>query len=155
MPTPRHLGRVLAVPALLLAAVPAAPLRPGLWRFTNTPGAASLDGRPLHELPVGPVTSETVCLSPADAAAPARWLARDLMGDCTLTKTGLAGGTVDIAGTCPAQGEGQAPGTLTLTGRYSATSYDLRFATVAHGENGTMGFSGAMTGTRVGDCPAP
>ena len=46
------------------AAAPAAPLRRGLWRFTNTPGAATLHGRALRELPVGPVTSETVCLSP-------------------------------------------------------------------------------------------
>ena len=148
MPT-RYL---LLAPALLLAAASAAPLRPGLWRFTNTPGAASLDGRALHELPVSPPTSETACLSPADAAAPARWLARDLMGECTLTRTGVAGGAVDIAGTCSAQEQGLAPGTLTLTGRYSATSYDLRFATFAHGENGTMGFAGTMTGTRVGDC---
>ncbi len=139
---------------LLLAAAPSAPLRPGLWRFTNTPTAASLDGRALNELPVSPPTSETVCLTPADAAAPARWLARDLQGDCTLTKTGVAGNKVDIAGTCPASDEGRAPGSLSLTGRYTATSYDLRFATFAHGENGTMGFAGAMTGARVGDCPA-
>ncbi len=141
--------------ALLVAAAPSAPLRPGLWRFTNTPGAATLDGRALSELPVSPPTSETVCLTPADADAPARWLARDLLGDCTLTKTGMIGGAVDIAGACPASDEGRAPGSLRLTGRYTATSYDLRFATDAHGENGTMGFAGAMTGARVGDCPTP
>ena len=149
---PIHFCLLLA--AALLAGAPSAPLRPGLWRFTNTPGAATLDGRPLSELPVGPVTSETVCLTPADAAQPARWLARDLLGDCTLTRTGVAGGAVDISGVCPASDMGRAPGSLRLTGRYTATSYDLRFATIAHGENGTMGFSGAMTGARVGNCPA-
>ena len=150
---PRHLP-LAALLLLLAAAAPSAPLRPGLWRFTNTPGAATRDGRALNELPVGPMTSETVCLTPTDAASPARWLARDLMGDCTLTRTGVAGGAVDIAGACPAPDQGQAPGSLRLTGRYTATSYDLAFATVAHGENGTMGFGGAMKGERVGDCPA-
>ncbi len=146
--------RLLLFAALIfLAAAPSTPLRPGLWRFTNTPGAATLDGRALHELPVGPATSEDVCLTPADAAAPARWLARDVMGDCTLTRTGVARGLVAVAGTCPSQGDGLAPGTLRLTGRYTATSYDLRFATIANGENGRMGFAGAMAGKRVGDCP--
>lgn len=145
----------LLLPAALifLAAAPAAPLRPGLWRFTNMSGAATLDGRALHELPVSPPTSETVCLTPTDAAAPARWLARDLMGDCTLTTSDVANYKVDITGACPTQDEGRAPGSLRLTGRYTATSYELTFATIAHGENGTMGFSGAMTGARVGDCP--
>ena len=144
---------LVAAGLAFLAAAPAAPLRPGLWRFTNTPGAATLDGRVMRELPVSPATSEDVCLTPTDAAQPARWLARDVMGDCTLTRTAVARGAVNVTGTCPSQGDGLAPGTLRLTGRYTATSYDLRFATIANGENGRMGFAGAMAGKRVGDCP--
>ena len=95
-----------------------------------------------------------MCLSPGEAAAPARWLARDLMGDCALTATGVAGSKVDLAGACPAQDAGQLPGSLRLTGRYTATSYNPCFTTIPHGENGTMGFSGAMTGAGDGECLA-
>lgn len=144
---------ILAAPLLLCAAVAAGPpLSPGGWTFTNTPVSASLDGRMLHDLPVGAITSETTCLTPAQAAAPGPWLARDLLHDCTLDRASVAGGRVAIAGHCPPQGPGFAPGTLSITGRYTAASYDLRFATVSPDENGTMGFNGRMTGKRTGAC---
>lgn len=136
----------------LLAAAPASPLAPGAWTFTNTPGAATLDGRPLADLPVGAPTQDRTCLTPDQARTPARWLARDIAGDCTLTKETVAGGRVDVAGTCPAQDSGQPAGSLAIRGTYAADRYDLTFQTVAHGENGAMAFSGAMRGRRTGAC---
>lgn len=151
---PSHLIRsTLAVPALLLVAASSAPpLAPGAWTFTNTPESASLDGRALHDLPVGAISSETTCLTPAQAAAPGPWLARDLLHDCTLDHAVVADGRVAIAGHCPPQGAGFAPGTLSITGGYTSASYDLRFATVSPDENGVMGFNGRMTGKRTGAC---
>ena len=138
----------------LLAAAPAPALRPGLWQFRNVPTGAALDGRPLADLPAAPATDETICLAPADAADSARWLARDTGADCTITRRAMSGGKVDIAGTCsPAEDRG-APGTLHLSGTWTPTGYRLTFATVAHGENGAMSFTGTMTGHHVGDCPA-
>ena len=58
------------VPLILLAVAPTTPLRPGLWRFTNMPGAETLDGRALHGLPVGPVTSERCACLPARPPRP-------------------------------------------------------------------------------------
>ena len=130
------------------------PLMPGSWTFTNVPVSASLDGRVLHDLPVGDITSETSCLTPALAGQPARWLARDLVHDCTLDRTVMVNGRVTIEGHCPPRGAGFAPGTLTMTGRYTASSYDVTFKTLSPDENGTMGFDGRMMGHRTGRCVA-
>lgn len=155
-PTLRLAARALLASSLLTAPLLAAgdrpPLTPGAWTFTNTPEAATLDGRPLRDLPVGDITSETTCLTPALAATPAAWLARDLLHDCTLDRTIVAGGRVTIAGHCPPQGSEKRAGTLTIIGRYDADSYDVRFATVSPDENGVMGFDGHMAGRRTGAC---
>ncbi|WP_174297509.1 DUF3617 domain-containing protein [Sphingomonas bacterium] len=137
---------------LLIGASPVPPLSPGAWTFISTPVSASLDGRVLHDLPVGEITSETTCLTPAQATAPGPWLARDLLHDCTLDRASVAGGRVAITGHCPPPTPGFAAGTLRITGRYTAASYDLRFATVSPDQNGTMGFDGLMTGKRTGNC---
>ncbi|MES2753366.1 MAG: DUF3617 family protein [Pseudomonadota bacterium] len=143
---------LLAVPLLLAAGAPAPVLQPGLWEIAGEPGVASLDGKPLADLPYTSKPPERVCLTAAEASAPAKWLARDTPGDCTITAAKLTRGKVDIRGTCPPPDEDRRAGSLRLTGRYTATGYDLRFATTAHGDNGTMGFSGRLTGKRVGAC---
>lgn len=152
------MNRTSRLAALLLstgviAAAPTPALRAGLWQFDNMPQTATLDGRRLAELPYTPWGPQSVCLSPREAATPARWFARDSGSDCTFTKTSIAGGKVDIAGSCPPSDTGFDRGTVHLTGRWTPTSYTIRFATLTHGDNGHMGFDGAMTGKRIGDCP--
>jgi hypothetical protein len=143
-----------AAALMLVAAAPAAPLlRPGLWLVDSTPQAATLDGRKLDELPYAPPPPQRICLSAAQAADPASWFARDSAG-CTLTRRRVAAGAVAIEGTCPSPDAGLARGTVRMTGRYTANSYALRFATIVNGDNGRMGFDGTMTGKRIGDCPA-
>jgi hypothetical protein len=144
---------LLAIP-LLVAAAPAG-LRPGLWHVTSTPGQASLDGRPLGDLPYTPPTApDAVCLTPAQARDVATWLARDVTTGCTLNRQTTARGRIAIGGTCPPQAPGLARGTVRLTGSWSPDRYSLRFATMNPGENGVMGFTGAVEAKRVGDCPA-
>lgn len=147
---------LLSIAALLLVggAPPSATLRPGLWRYDNVPTGASLDGRALGDLPYTPAGPQEVCMSPAEAADPARWFLRDSGTGCSVTRAVVAGGAVDIAATCPGQAAGDAPGTVHLTGTWSADRYALRFATTTIGENGTMGFTGTIAGRRVGACPA-
>jgi hypothetical protein len=147
---------MLPVALVTLGAAAAAPaLRPGLWQFTNTPQGASLDGRALDDLPYSaPDAPETICVTPAMAAAPTAFLARDSAA-CDFTRAAIAGGKVDIVGACPASAPGLARGTVHLTGAWTPTSYALRFATINPGENGVMGFTGTMTGKRIGDCPKP
>lgn len=144
---------LLALPLLLAASGPAA-FQPGRWQVTSRPGAATLDGKPLGDLPyTGPAAPESICLSPAQASDPAAWLARDLPANCTLSRRRTANGRVDIAGTCPPQADDLPRGAIRLTGRWTPTSYTLRFITSNPSENGVMGFTGTMTGKRVGDCP--
>lgn len=151
----RRMPRALAlVPGLfLLLAASEARLAPGLWEMRNLPGVATLDGRALEELPIGPIKTQTICLPSSEALDPVTFLTRDLGGDCSVTRKQSAGGRIDIAGTCPNQLEGP-DGTFQLAGVLASRSYDVQFATTAVGENGRMTFSGKMTGRRVGDCPS-
>ncbi|WP_375392402.1 DUF3617 domain-containing protein [uncultured Sphingomonas sp.] len=141
---------------LPLAAAGPAGFRPGLWQVTSAPTGASLDGRPLTDLPyAGPAGPGTVCLSAADAPG-LGWVTRDLAPGCTITRGALGGdGRVAVTASCPPQAPGLARGTVRLTGRWTPTGYDLRFATTNPSETGVMGFTGTMTGRRTGDCPTP
>ena len=139
--------------SLLLLAASDAPLKAGLWELRNTPGVATLDGRPLSELPLSPIKSETICLAAADAADPVRFLTRDMAEDCTVANGIVKSGSVAIAGSCPNQLEGP-DGSFEISGKLGPARYELDFATTAFGDNGKMTFSGKMTGRRIGDCGA-
>jgi hypothetical protein len=152
---PFRRGATIASAPLLLLLVGASSgsaLDPGLWELRNTPGVATLDGRPLKDLPLGPIKTDRMCLTPSQAASPAQFLIRDLGQACTVESSTVARGRLRIAGRCPNQVEGP-DGRFELSGKYRRNSYDVRFATTAIGENGRMTFSGRMTGKRVGACP--
>lgn len=145
--------RPLAALALLATSAPAA-LQPGQWQVASTPGIATLNGRPLGDLPYTPPDMpDSVCLSPTQARDPAAWLARDVAPGCSFTRKQVAAGRIDLAGTCPPQAPGLARGTVRLSGRFTSTSYTLRFATTNPSENGVMGFTGTVVARRVGACP--
>lgn len=128
------------------------PLAPGLWETRNTPGTASLDGRALNELPLPPLEPERVCLSAADAADPARFLAGATAPDCRITGSTLARGQARIEASCPSP-DGGKEGKMVLAGRYAPDRYTIDFNTTAYGDNGRMGFTGKLIGRRLGDCP--
>ena len=145
---------IVAVPSLLLFLTAAnASLKSGMWEIRNTPGVATLDGRALDQLPIGPIRTQTICLAAQEAANPVLLLTRDLGQDCAVVSATVAGGRVRIGGTCPNQLEGP-DGTFELTGKLGRDSYQVDFATSAVGDNGRMTFSGKMTGRRVGNCSA-
>ena len=78
--------RCIAACSLLLLVGAAEPgLEGGQWEVRNTPGVATLDGRSLSELPIGPIKTETMFLGRFDAAGLARLLVSDLGEDCTIT----------------------------------------------------------------------
>ena len=143
----------LSALSLLLLAAADAPLAPGQWELRNTPGVATLDGRELHDLPLSEIKTQSLCLAASEVSDPARFFARDLGEDCSIAKAKVAGGEVRIAGTCPNQLEGP-DSSFELRGRFDSGSYEVDFATKAVGDNGTMTFSGKMTGRRVGACTA-
>ncbi len=145
--------RLLFLTPILILSAASPALQPGRWTIASAPTGATLDGRKLDDLPyAAPSSPDTVCLTAIDAADPAAWLARDVAKGCTFEGRHLTGGRVDLTGTCAPQAPGLARGTLQISGRWSATSYDLTFATTNPSETGVMGFTGTMTGRRTGAC---
>lgn len=143
----------IAAPALMLAAAADTPLSPGLWEVRNTPGVATLDGKVLDDLPLGEIRTQKICLAPTQAADPVAFFARDTQQDCKITAASAAAGKVDIKGRCPNPEDGN-EGTMSLSGRYAADSYELDFATSAEDFQGVMTFSGKLSGRRIGPCPS-
>jgi hypothetical protein len=129
-------------------------LRTGLWEIRNTPGAATLDGKALDDLPLPPLEPVRVCLRASDAAAPARFLAGATAADCRVVSSSIKGGRLDVRLACPSADQGAREGAMTLEGRYAPDRYDVNFGTTAFGDNGRMTFSGKLSGRWVGDCPA-
>lgn len=145
--------RALPLLFLVAAATPAG-FRPGRWLVSSAPATATLNGKPLGDLPYqAPIEPSYVCLTATQAADPVRWLTHDAAADCTFTKRSLAGGRVDLAGSCAPVLDGASRGTVSFTGRWTTTTYRVRFATTTASENGAMGFTGILTGRRVGVCP--
>lgn len=136
----------------LLAASDAAPLEAGLWEVTNTPGVAKLDGRELSDLPLFEIVSQQLCLTPEEAANPARFLAGDLAGECELGAVAVRGARLSLSGICPSP-DGREPGSVVLAGAAEPGRYSLEFETITFGENGKMSFTGKLSGRRIGPCP--
>ena len=142
----------LLAPLLVLGTGASAPsLSPGLWQVLNTPGVATLDGKELDDLPLGPVKVQEICVAPSDAADPIAFFARDTKDECQIVSSKADGGKVEINGRCPVPEE-EREGTLKLSGRYDSESYELDFATTAEDFQGLMTFSGKLTGKRIGAC---
>ena len=141
-----------AAGALLAGASEAPGLAPGLWETVNRPGTATLDGRALNDLPLFEIQTERVCLSPEAAAEPAAFLAGDVAGECSLGKAVVADGRLEVTGVCPSE-EGFEPGTLRMTGAVGRESYEISFETTTEKDNGRLGFTGTLSGRRVGECP--
>ena len=143
-----------ATALLLLAAAPAATPRPGLWELSSAPQQATLNGRPLGDLPYTPPTApDRQCLAAADLADPVALVEKQAPPGCTVTHRTASAHGVTMTGACPPQTEGLASGTFRLTGTWTQASYSVRFTTANPSENGVMGFTGRVDGRRVGACP--
>ena len=143
----------LATPLLAAAAAPVA-LTPGLWAVTSAPVQATLDGRPLTDLPyTPPATPEMQCVAPALARTPAALVERQVPDGCTVARRTVTRAGLSLAGTCRPQAAGLPAGAFTLAAQWSATRYRVRFTTLNPSENGRMGFTGVIEGSRVGACP--
>lgn len=143
---------VALAPAFLLLIGASSPsISPGLWQVRNTPGVATLDGKELDDLPLGPIQNQEICVSAADAADPVAFFARDTKDECRITDGTAAGGRIDIKGSCP-NPEDEREGSMKLAGRYTSTSYEIDFATTSEDFQGVMTFSGKLSGKHVGPC---
>lgn len=146
--------KLYAVPFLAAATASSSTPQPGLWEITSAPQQATLDGRPLGDLPyTPPAAPDRQCFTAADLADPAALVARQAPPGCTVTRrTRTLHGTM-LTGTCPPQADGLARGSFRLTGSWRRDSYSVRFTTANPSENGVMGFTGRVDARRVGACP--
>lgn len=136
-------------------------LTPGEWETSTEIVDLKMEGLPAgvpqsamdHMRP--PRTTVKSCLTPEDAANPnARMLAAQADSRCTSTRADMSGGQIDIAMSCPAP-QGSGAMTMTMTGQYSDTSYEMNGDMVMEGPNGVhMTMKSHTTGRRIGDCPA-
>ncbi|WP_419808454.1 DUF3617 domain-containing protein [Sphingomonas sp.] len=146
--------RPIAALVLLAAAAPSSAPVPGLWQVVSTPGTATLDGRPLADLPYTPSSpDEPRCLTSAMLHDPVALVVAQTPDGCEQTGRVRTRSGVRITGTCRPQAPGLARGSYTLDGRWTRDRYTVRFTTSNASENGTMGFSGTIAAKRVGDCP--
>jgi len=136
-------------------------LSPGEWETTSEMVDMKMEGLP-EGVPPGmmarmqpPSTTVKSCLTPEEAANPnARMLAAQKDSQCTVERTDIGGGRIDIAMTCPAASD-RGKAKIAMTGEYGATSYEMHGDFVIDGPNGMrMTMKSRTTGHRVGDCPA-
>ena len=78
-----------------------------------------------------------------------------MVPECTIEKPDLRNGKVAIRATCPPDSTGYDRGTMSLTGRWRTTGYDLVHDTHLHGANGTWDLPVRWARWWIGDCPAP
>lgn len=143
-----------ALPLLLLAAAAGSTPQPGLWEISSAPQQATLNGHALGDLPYTPPTApDRQCLAAADLADPVALVAKQAPEGCSVTRRVPSTTGVTLTGTCPPQAPGLARGTFRLVGRWTPTSYAVRFTTANPSENGVMGFTGRVDARRVGACP--
>ena len=142
-----------SLPLLLLAAaaVGGGP-RPGLWAIASAPSQATLDGRPLGDLPYTPSDPERRCLATSDLVDPIMLVTRQTPPGCTVVRRAVAAHRVTLTGTCAPQAQGLARGSFRIDGNWAATSYSIRFTTANPSENGVMGFTGRIDARRLGNC---
>ena len=136
----------------LLLAATATGLTPGAYAVTDSPGQATLDGRPLGDLPYTPKPPERTCLSPAEARDPVALIRRQVPTGCTVARTTVTPGAVTLTGSCRPQASGLSRGSFRVSGHWTANGYRVDFTTENPSENGRMGFSGRIEARRVGAC---
>jgi len=136
-------------------------ITPGEWETVNEVVDLKIEGLPQGTPPGAmdqmrpPKTTVKSCVTPEDAENPnARMLAAQKDNRCTTSRMDMSGGRIDIAMACPAA-DGRGSATISMTGQYSATSYEMNGDMVMNGPNGmNMTLKSRTTGRRIGDCPA-
>jgi len=134
-------------------------LQPGNWELTTKMTDIELPGQPpavaaaAKQQMGNQAQTQTRCITEAEAANPAGGMmspSGNAQG-CTFTKQTFAGGTIDVAGSCPGPGGGTMQ--TTLTGTYTQTEMNARITANIQGGPQQMRMSGTLTGRRTGDCP--
>ena len=109
--------KILALPLIVVAATAASTPQPGLWQIMSVPQHATLNGRPLDDLPyTPPAAPERQCLAAGDLADPIALVAKQAPPGCAVTRRTATAHGMTLTGTCPPQADGLARGSFRLTG---------------------------------------
>lgn len=137
---------LIASLAPLTAAQAAPTVTPGQWESRMIVEEMVMPGMPPGALAMmkdRPTTTQ-YCLTPQEAEAdPKKMLNADK--SCKLDRFSMDAGTIDAQMQCKTE---QGPATMTMTGRYTATSYDMTSRMVA----GPMTMVSRVTARRLGPC---
>jgi hypothetical protein len=124
-------------------------IEPGEWEMTTTIIRMSVP-EPAADLPVPPPHTARICITPEQAASPARDLTGRLDG-CTGQNHWGADGRIEISLRCPTpQGAVQ----VRIAGRHSAASVELDQKVITHWEGSALEMDARITGRRIGGCRA-
>ncbi|MFS0737160.1 DUF3617 family protein [Sphingomonas sp. 1P06PA] len=134
-----------------LAAADEAGLRPGLWVESTAITGATLAGAPATTPLPAPVTRQ-VCIAPVLAADPGRWFAEGNGNDaCTVSRTRVGSGRVELSGSCGAQGIADAA-RMQSVGRYDGDDYALDVATTMGDPDHAVIVRSRVVASRIGEC---
>ncbi|HYJ31362.1 MAG TPA: DUF3617 family protein [Allosphingosinicella sp.] len=124
-------------------------LQPGEWEMTTTIIRMSVP-EPTTNLPVPPPHTARVCVTPEQAASPARDLTESLDG-CTGQNHWGPDGRIEVSLLCETpQGAVQ----LRIDGHHRATAVDLNQQVSTRWEGSTLVMDARITGRRIGECTA-
>lgn len=132
-----------ALAGLLLAALPpfasAQAMEPGEWQFNSTVSSPMLPG---------PQTSTfTQCVTPAEAADPTRFTARDQSAGCVVTPGARTPASYSWAVSCPQQGMSGSG-----TARFAPGAIESEMQVHAEMQGQKLVMSTRVSGRRLGPC---
>lgn len=110
---------------LMLGGAAPGPVQPGGWTHSMTIHSALIPGIPGFLIPKGRPKHYRTCLSPRDAADNPATVLRGEDMECTPRRLSMANGQIASVATCTDKKLG-VPMTVTSTGSFTATSYELR-----------------------------
>lgn len=136
-------------------------LQAGEWTMTTEMTEIEIPGMPeemvaqMREQMGEQSESSTRCITEEEAADPGANLFTpdDADQDCDFGESTVAGGVINIAGTCEAPG-GQGTATMAINGTYTATTMAAELSVNVEGGPMAMTMAGNMTAERTGDCAA-
>jgi hypothetical protein len=136
-------------------------LQAGEWTMTTQMTEIEVPGMPEEMVAqmreqMGEQTDEsTRCITEEEAADPGANLFTpdDAAEDCDFTESTVAGGVINIAGTCEAP-NGQGTATMAIGGTYTGTTMNAELSVNVAGGPMEMNMSGTMSAERTGDCAA-
>lgn len=151
----RSIQIVVLLP-ILLAAVPAPMLSPGLWEHTvvyvvdEVNGSSLIADQAQSMLPSPP--PYRACHSLSDLIDPERFLLASKAIQCRFSRFAIADGRISAAGEC---NDSRYPALrVDGSGTYGASGYDFSFSGRAQAGDLTVDFRGRDSGRRIGSCPA-